>query len=88
MPKIGIVLSGGFAKGAYQIGILKAIREFFTHDQFSCISASSVGALNAYAFMVDKIGFAEDIWKNIDFKGFRKFLSIYVGSSYIDDAIS
>ena len=26
-PKVGLVLSGGGAKGAYQVGVLKALRE-------------------------------------------------------------
>ena len=35
MSKIGLVLSGGFAKGAYQIGILKALDEFVAYDNIN-----------------------------------------------------
>jgi len=87
MPKIGIVLSGGFAKGAYQIGILKALTEFFDKDQISCVSASSIGAVNAYAFMAGKIDDVEQMWLNLDIDSFGKFVSKYVKSTYITDTI-
>jgi len=43
--KIGLVLSGGAAKGAYQVGILKAFTEHNIDIQF--YSGASIGALNA-----------------------------------------
>lgn len=42
--KIGLVLSGGGAKGAYQVGVLKALSEM--HINFDVISGASIGALN------------------------------------------
>ena len=87
MPNVGIVLAGGFAKGAYQVGILKAIKEFFSCDQINYVSASSIGVLNTYAFMLDKIDVAEKIWLNLDFKGARSFARRYLQSSYISDTI-
>ena len=35
MVKIGLVLSGGMVKGAYQIGVLKAIQEFIKKETLS-----------------------------------------------------
>ena len=43
---IGLVLSGGMAKGAYQVGALKAINELFPKGSIKYISASSIGVLN------------------------------------------
>jgi len=87
MPNIGIVLAGGFAKGAYQVGILKAIKEFFSYDQIACVSASSIGALNTYAYLLDKVDVAEKMWRSLDFKGTRSFASRYMHSSYIANTI-
>lgn len=87
MLKIGIVLSGGFAKGAYQIGILKALGEVFCHDQISCMAASSVGVLNAYAFLTNRLDYAEQMWLGLDFKSFKSFMGKYVGNSFITGVI-
>ncbi|PIP78852.1 MAG: patatin [Gammaproteobacteria bacterium CG22_combo_CG10-13_8_21_14_all_40_8] len=48
--KIGLVLTGGGAKAAYQVGVLKAIIELTPQDHpfpFQVISGSSAGAINA-----------------------------------------
>jgi len=91
MPKVGLVLSGGFAKGAYQIGVLNAIKEVFgdkQEEQFKYISASSVGALNAYAFAQDKVKVVEEMWRGLKFSGLRQFFSTAVRSSFVAEAVS
>ena len=46
--KIGLVLPGGGARGAYQVGVLKAIDEIMPDSNpFSIISGTSAGAINA-----------------------------------------
>ncbi len=60
---IGIVLAGGFAKGAYQVGALKAIREFIPMEDIKYISCASIGALNGYAFAAQKLGKAQEMWQ-------------------------
>lgn len=66
--KLGIVLSGGGAKGAYEAGFLKALSEF--NIQPDAIAGTSIGALNGslysanvhtneVAVLVDKI------WKDL-----------------------
>ena len=42
--KVGLVLSGGGAKGAYQVGVCKALAELGT--QVDMIAGASIGALN------------------------------------------
>ncbi|MBK6548662.1 MAG: patatin-like phospholipase family protein [Arcobacter sp.] len=42
--KLGVVLSGGGAKGAYEAGFLKALSEF--NIQPDAIAGTSIGALN------------------------------------------
>ncbi|MCW5830781.1 MAG: patatin-like phospholipase family protein [Deltaproteobacteria bacterium] len=46
--KTGLVLSGGGARGAYEVGVLQYIyEEFGRHARFDILSGSSVGAINA-----------------------------------------
>ena len=47
---LGLVLSGGGAKGAYQAGVWKALVESGLSSRITAISGTSVGALNAAAF--------------------------------------
>lgn len=42
--KVGLVLSGGGAKGAYQVGVLKALLELGT--RIDMVAGASIGALN------------------------------------------
>lgn len=44
MKKIGLVLSGGGAKGAYQVGVMKALLEM--NVGIDAIAGASIGALN------------------------------------------
>ncbi len=60
--KIGLVLDGGGAKGAYQIGVWKAMRETGIDRYIKCVAGSSVGGLNAALFVQDDYEKAEDIW--------------------------
>jgi len=46
-PKIGLVLSGGGARGAYEVGVLRYIRERLKGDnRIDIITGSSIGAVN------------------------------------------
>ena len=47
---LGLVLSGGGAKGAYQAGVWKALVEMGIDERVTAISGTSVGAINAAAF--------------------------------------
>lgn len=48
--KIGIALEGGGAKGAYQIGVLKAIQEL--NISYDCVAGTSIGAVNAAGYVL------------------------------------
>lgn len=63
--KWGLVLAGGGGKGAYQIGVLKALKEFGLMDQIVAVSGSSVGALNAILFTQKDTEKMEAVWKKI-----------------------
>lgn len=64
--KIGLVLGGGGAKGAYQVGVLKALKEYKLLKHIDCISATSIGALNSMKVLENDIDGAIDIWKNVN----------------------
>ena len=61
----GLVLEGGGAKGAYQIGAWKALKE--AGVKIKGIAGVSVGALNGALICMDNLERAEEIWKNIDY---------------------
>ena len=59
----GLVLEGGGAKGAYQIGAWKALKEAGIHVKR--IAGTSVGALNGALIAMDDFEKAERIWETI-----------------------
>lgn len=72
--KIGLAMCGGGGKGAYQIGVWRALRESGLDQYIDAVSGTSVGALNAALFVQGDLEIAEKIWRNIyeeDFLGVR-----------------
>ncbi len=68
MKKYGLCFSGGGGKGAYQIGVWKALRHLGKNFDIEAVSGASVGALNAMLFAIGDYEKAEKIWKNISAK--------------------
>ena len=62
--RIGLLLSGGGAKGAYQIGCWKALRDLGL-DDFRAIAGSSVGAMNAVLVGTGRFDHAEEVWRTL-----------------------
>ena len=60
-----VALEGGGAKGAYQIGAWRALRE--AGIRISAVSGTSVGALNGALMVQGDLEKAEEIWRNIRF---------------------
>lgn len=73
-PCIGLVLAGGGARGAYQVGVLKAIAELWQEaaSPFSIVTGVSVGAINAAALAScagdfrTGMGWLEQLWLNLN----------------------
>ncbi len=59
---IGLVLDGGGGKGAYQLGVWKALRETGLDKHIVGISGTSVGGLNAALMVQGNYELAEKIW--------------------------
>jgi NTE family protein len=73
--KAGIVLAGGGARAAYQVGVLQALKEVLAQPKvnpFAIICGTSAGAVNAGALAVhaDDFGRAVDnllgVWRNFE----------------------
>jgi len=79
--KTALILSGGGARGAYQVGVLKAIAHLQPqggHNPFDIICGTSAGAINAcvLACESDHYGHAitrlEHIWSSLDSRKIHK----------------
>lgn len=64
--KRAIVLSGGGSKGAYQIGVWRALRKL--NISYDIVTGTSVGALNAALFVQQDYWRGLWLWFNMDFK--------------------
>lgn len=73
--KVGLILSGGGARAAYQVGVLRAIANILprdTRNPFHVIAGTSAGALNGVSLATHAhrlrtgVRTLEYVWKNID----------------------
>lgn len=74
-PKVGLVLAGGGARAAYQVGVIKAIAEMLPPDSsnpFPILCGSSAGAINATTLAIYATRFHEGVrrltyvWRNFN----------------------
>lgn len=63
MEKYGLVLAGGGAKGAYQLGAWKAMRELGI--TFEAVAGVSIGAINGALIAADDYDTALSLWQNV-----------------------
>ncbi len=72
-PKVGVILTGGGARAAYQVGVLWAISRLLPKNApnpFPIICGTSAGAINAAALAVNATGFRAgvgrlmSVWRN------------------------
>ena len=84
---VGLVLSGGMAKGAYQIGVLKALSEYLSPSDVKYVSSASIGSLNSYAFSSGNIDGAVEMWKSVTEYKRKIFLPTLLRGSQIQKAI-
>ena len=65
MEKIGLVLSGGGSKGAYEIGVYKALRKM--HVKIDIVTGTSIGAVNGVLIVQNDLRGALRYWKKLNF---------------------
>lgn len=91
--KIGLVLSGGGGKGAYELGVWKALKELKIDKYIEVFSGTSIGAFNAILFAQDSIEKAEALWEEVTmdkiipiskFELFKKGIGLFIGAKNIN----
>ncbi len=65
MNKLGLVFSGGGGKGAYEVGVWKALKEFEIDRCVSAVAGTSIGGLNGAMFIGGDLDLAIDLWGSI-----------------------
>lgn len=60
-----IAFCGGSAKGAYQIGVWKALKDLHLTGSVRMVSRSSIGGLNAVLFALGDFERAKQIWTSV-----------------------
>jgi NTE family protein len=74
-PVCGLIMSGGGARAAYQVGVLKAIAELLPHgtpNPFPVICGTSAGAINAAALAIYARNYDEAVRRlNFVWRNFR-----------------
>lgn len=68
LPKIGLVLDGGGARGPFQLGVYLALEKFGLRKKIVGISGASIGGFMAVMSGYEDITKAYDLWKNINQK--------------------
>lgn len=63
-----LCLGGGGGKGAYQLGVYRALAEYGLIDKVTAISGTSIGAINAVLFACNNPDRSEEAWKRIHFE--------------------
>ncbi len=81
----GLVFGGGGAKGAYEIGVWKALREFGIEEKITGISGASVGSLNGALFLQGDLELAEKTWNNLEQKDLTHFSPLNLDQTYSED---
>lgn len=83
MIKTGLVLGGGGSRGAYQIGVWRALREF--NIKIDVVTGTSIGALNGALMVQDDFEGAVKLWEGMDYDKVMsdidpKFFDTYKGA--------
>lgn len=65
MTKVGLVLSGGGAKGAYEIGVCLALKKL--RKKIDIVTGTSIGAINGVFIAQNSLKEALKFWKTINY---------------------
>lgn len=92
--KTALVLSGGGARGGYQIGAWQALRELGI--TFDMVTGTSVGAINAAMIAQDSFDLALELWKeletgmvfDIDSEKYNEWVKFQLGGRPLDEVLA
>lgn len=62
---IGLVLAGGGGKGAYELGVWKALDELKLTKYITVFSGTSIGAFNSVLFAMNDMKKADELWEEV-----------------------
>lgn len=62
----GIALEGGGAKGAFQVGAMKALKDLGV--EYQAIAGTSIGAINGAIIAQGNLDFLEELWLTLEMK--------------------
>ncbi|ALS02241.1 hypothetical protein ATZ33_12855 [Enterococcus silesiacus] len=82
----GLILGGGGARGAYQIGVWQALKEL--NISIEIITGTSVGALNGALILQGDFEVAKDMWEKIDTQKILSFPTMDVSSETLGGLMS
>lgn len=86
MNGYGLVLAGGGAKGSYEIGVWKALKEL--NVPISMVAGASVGALNGAIIVQDDYDTACKLWTNLSMDTVIKMSSEVASDKEIEKSSS
>lgn len=66
MEKFGLVLAGGGGKGAYQIGVWRAMHQMGVEKLIGGVAGTSVGAINGALYVAGSYENAKMLWESIN----------------------
>ena len=66
--RYALCLGGGGGKGAYQLGVYRALSEYGLMEKVDAISGTSIGAINAVLFACNDPDRCDDAWRQIHFE--------------------
>ncbi|HSL85303.1 MAG TPA: patatin-like phospholipase family protein, partial [Bacteroidales bacterium] len=72
----GLALGGGGSRGAYETGVLKALKEM--NIEIGAITGTSIGAINGASYLMDDIGLMEEFWSSLNRDSLIKFKDISI----------
>lgn len=65
---VALVFSGGGARGAFQIGAWRALKECALDQKVCAVYGTSVGAINGAAFVQGDFELAMEIWRSLNYE--------------------
>ena len=62
---LAVVLSGGGARGAYEVGVWKALKKL--HIKYDIVTGTSIGAINGFMMVQKDFGKCLKLWQKINY---------------------
>ncbi len=77
MNRLGLCLTGGGARGAYQVGAVKALEELGYLQKVYAFSGTSIGSVNACLLATKSVDEVKKLWIDMPNKEFEGIRSVF-----------